>query len=398
MTPEEIQAQLNKKFADVQEELKTLQDSGSATKGEIEAVHKSIEKQGNALEDFMDSQASKVAVSMQQEIKGFLAEKHDEIKAIQKSGSGTIEFVPKAVANITTGSGTDAVTFPAIAHNNLGSMNLRNDEALIGLATVSSTGSPILSYSELEPKDGDYTFVAEGAAKPQVDFKWTNRFATPKKSAAYEILTEESVTDVVRLESVARDYLDKKHGLAKARNLYFGDGTGVNALGATVIGRTFVAGGMAVKVATPNFMDVVNAIVTDIFTTHNYTDEGSYMANTVLVNPVDFFLELVSAKDENGLPLYPQAGLFNSVSIGGITIRPWEKIPAGKIFVADMKQMNVVNYVPFSIRIGWINDQFITNMFTMLGESRYFQYVRKLDEQAFVYDDIATVKTAITKA
>ena len=117
-----------------------------------------------------------------------------------------------------------------------------------------------------------------------------------------------------------------------------------------------------------------------------------------MINPIDFFLELVGAKDNQGLPLYPQAGLFNQVSIGGVTIKPWEKIPVGKIFVADMKMMNVINYVPFSIRMGWINDQFITNMFTMVGESRYFQFVKELDKQAFIYDDIATVKAAITAA
>lgn len=116
-----------------------------------------------------------------------------------------------------------------------------------------------------------------------------------------------------------------------------------------------------------------------------------------MVNPIDFFIELVSAKDANGLPLYPQAGLFNTVTIGGMTIKPWEKIALGKIFVADMSRYNVANYIPFTIRIGWINDQFITNQFTMVGESRFFSYVKKLDEQAFVYDTIATVQAAILK-
>jgi hypothetical protein len=145
-------------------------------------------------------------------------------------------------------------------------------------------------------------------------------------------------------------------------------------------------------------MDVVNAIITDIYTTQAYADEGHYMPNIVLINPVDFFVQLVGAKDADGLPLYPQAGLFNEVRIGGIVIKPWIKIPVGKIFVADMTKYNVVNYVPFSVRIGWINDQFITNKFTMVGESRYFQYVKNLDQAAFVYDDIATVKAAITAA
>jgi HK97 family phage major capsid protein len=195
--------------------------------------------------------------------------------------------------------------------------------------------------------------------------------------------------------SVAKEYLKKQHDLFKVSEIYFADGTGIKPTGATVYGRTFVAGAMASAVTSPNFMDIVNAIITDIFVTQNYTDEAHYQANVVLVHPIDFYLQLVSAKDDNGLPLYPQASLFNQVNFGGVVVRPWIKVPAGKIFVADMKRYTVVNYVPFSIRIGWINDQFITNKFTIVGESRYFQYLRNLDQNAFVYDDIATVSAAI---
>jgi hypothetical protein len=399
MTAEEIQKMLDVKFKSVQDDLAMAQKNG-ATKEELLSLTDAIEKSGNVLEDFITSQEKNELKGYEAQLKSFLFEKGSEIKSMFENGSGSIEFTPKAVADITTGNGTDAVQYPAVAHNELGDFNFRNDDSLVSLANVSSSSSPVFSYSELAPKDGDYTFVAEGATKPQIDFNWVNRFAEPFKIAAHEILTEEAVTDVARLESVARGYLVKKHNLFKANQLYFGAGTSGLPSGATVIGRTFVATGMADKFAagTSNFMDVVNACITDIYRTHNYTDESSYMPNIVMINPIDFFLNLVGAKDGQGLPLYPQAGLFNQVSIGGVTIKPWEKIPAGKIFVGDMKQMNVVNYVPFSIRIGWINDQFITNMFTMVGESRYFQFVKELDKQAFIYDDIATVQAAITAA
>ena len=119
------------------------------------------------------------------------------------------------------------------------------------------------------------------------------------------------------------------------------------------------------------------------------------MANLVMINPVDFFIQLVSAKDDNGLPLYPTASLFNQVSIGGVTIIPEESIPAGKIFVCDMSKYNTTNYVPYNVQIGWVNDDFIKNQFVILAESRFHAFVKKLDEQAFIYDDIAKIKTDI---
>jgi HK97 family phage major capsid protein len=396
MTEEQLKAALDAKFKAVQEELAEAQKN-NASKEEILKLHTSIKEQGQALEDFIESQKARTIESMGIQLEKFLINNKSKLEQMKAAGSGTIEFVPKAVGSMTTTSGGDIDAAP-INHNvDLGGFNFRNDDTLVNLFSVTSTNSGSLAYTELVPKDGDYEFVAEGAVKPQIDFKWEIRYSTPKKIAAYEVLTEESVTDIPRLLSVGKDYLKVKHNLFKANALFFGDGIGVNAKGATKYGRTFVAGGMALKVTAPSFMDALNAAVVDISVTHNYTDEESYVANVALVNPVDFYLLLVSAKDGNGLPLYPQAGLFNTVTIGGLTIKPWEKIPAGKVFIGDMKKYNLVNYIPYSLRIGWINDQFITNQFTMVGESRFHAYVKKLDEQAFIYDDIATIKTAITK-
>ncbi len=387
---------LNDGFAKLEKDLETARENG-ATKEEVEKIIKAMKTQGEELQAFIESQKQNQIKTVIKQLEEFLTENKEELEQIKASKSGTIEFVPKAPAAITTASGTDQETPSPNMNTQPGGFNLRNDNDMLSLMTVSSTSTSNASYTEWVPKDGNYAFVNEGAEKPQIDFKWENRYPDPKKIAAYEILTEESVTDVTRLLSIAKDYLKQKHDLFKVSACFFAAGTGDLPTGATVYGRTFVAGSMALAVEAPNFMDVVNAVVTDIYTTQNYADEMEYMANVCLVNPVDFYINLVSAKDGNGLPLYPQAGLFNSVTIGGVTIKPWSKIPAGKIFVADMTKYNVVNYVPFSIRIGWINDQFITNQFTILGESRFFQYVKNLDQSAFVYDDIATIKTAITK-
>ncbi|RZK45846.1 MAG: hypothetical protein EOO97_00390 [Pedobacter sp.] len=265
-----------------------------------------------------------------------------------------------------------------------------------GLVTTFNTSLAAYPYTESVPKDGNYAFVAEGTAKPQIDFKIETRYASPVKAAAWEHLTEESVQDIPGLRSIALGYLKDKHDLFKQRGILFGNGTSPNPKGATLYGRAFSAGGMANRVRFVNFMDVINAGITDIYTTHNYQDETPYMASLVLVNPIDFFIELVSAKDELGRPLYPQAGLFNRVQIGGVTIIPEEDIPEGKIFIADMSKYFVSNYVGYTVKIGWINDDFIKNQFVILGESRFHAFVKRLDQQAFIYDDIETIRTAIS--
>lgn len=336
------------------------------------------------------------AVNFSEEFKSFLEKNEKEIKSIHSAKNGVIEF--KVVADITTGNGvnTSPPNITGTQQAPLQNINLR-DLGVLPLTTNVNTSLSAYPYTEAKTKDGDYSFLAEGAVKPQIDFTWETNYAKPVKAAGWVRLTDESVQDVVGLESIARDVLLKKHNLKKSKGILFGDGIFPNPKGATVYGRTFVAGAMALKVANPNFMDVVNACITDISITHNYEDEMPYMANLVMINPIDFYIELVSAKNADGNPLYPTASLFNMVNIGGVTIVPEESIPTGKIFVADMSKYNTTNYTPFTIQIGWVNDDFIKNQFVMLGESRFHAFVKKLDEQAFLYDDIATVKTAITK-
>ena len=336
--------------------------------------------------------------SIENQLKQALEENHEAIKNIAKAGSGMIEITLKVPETVTTASGVNTAP-PAITGTQMApisNVNYRNFD-VTPLTTNINTSLAAYPYTEAKPKDGDFAFLLEGAIKPQIDFTWETNYAKPVKAAAWVRLTDESVQDIAGLESVARDLLFKKHNIKKAKGILYGDGISPNPKGATTYGRVFSAGALALAVVQPNFMDVVNAAITDIATTHNYEDEMPYMANLVLVNPNDFFIQLVSAKDLNGLPLYPSASLFNTVNIGGVTIMPEETIPAGKIFVCDMSRYNTTNYLPYTVKIGYVNDDFIKNQFVILGESRFHAFVKKLDEQAFIYDNIATIKAAITK-
>lgn len=369
---------------------------------ENKALTEAVSKQGLAITKLLDNLkggGEKMVQNANTQIKSFIANNIDRIREIKKSGTGIIEMTVKAPGeDIYTTNASNPEGIPQLMGVQTAPPSDVNMRGVIvdGLVTSFNTNQAVFAYSETLPQNGDFEFIAEGKKKEAIDFTIETRYAEPCKIAATEFLTEEAVTDIPNLQSIATNFLKQKHDLKRQNALLFGTGVLGECTGATVYGRTFVAGAMANTVSNTNFMDVVNACITDIWTTHNYQDELNYQANVVLINPVDFFTELVSAKDLNGLPLYPSASLFNMVMIGGVSIIPMEDIPAGKIFVADMSKYNVSNYVGYSVRIGFINEQFIHNTFTIVGESRFHAFVRKLDEQAFIYDDIATIKTAIT--
>jgi HK97 family phage major capsid protein len=375
----------------------------NASKEDVEKLQNTLKAVTDELEKAMMQLKSIAEVpqvnieSVGEQMNKFISENIDKIKTIKSEGKGFVELEIKAVADVTTANGTNTSppSITGVQQAPLSNVNLRTFNVL-PFTTNLPTSLSAYPYTEATPKDGDYTFVAEGGTKPQIDLQWETNYAKPVKTAAWIRLTEEAVQDVVNLQSVANDYLRRKHDLKKTRGILFGDGIAPNPKGATTYGRVFSAGALATSVVNPNIMDVINACITDIYTTHNFTDEESYMANLVMMNPVDFFINFVSAKDANGIPLYPTATLFNQVTIGGVSIIPDEMIPTGKIFVSDMSKYNTTNYLSYTVKIGWINDDFIKNQFVILGESRFHAFVKKLDEQAFIYDDIATIKTAIT--
>lgn len=367
---------------------------------EMKALNEVNAAQGLAIKELLENLkgSAPLTVSEKSQIHEFIKDNADKIVELHAAKTGSIAITMKVVGAIETTSASNPDGIPEITGVQMApptNVNLRG-VVINGLFNTIETNLAAYPYTESVPKDGDFAFVLEAGIKPQIDFKIETRYAQPKKVAAHEVLTDESIKDIPNLQNIATNFLRAKHDLKRQDGILFGDGIGANPLGVTVVARTFVAGAMALAVETPNIMDVVNAAITDIYTTHNYQDEMPYLANIAMIHPTDFFIQFVSAKDANGLPLFPSASLFNRVVIGGVLIMPFYKIPLGKVFVADMSKLNVSNYVPYTVRVGWINDQLITNEFTMVGESRFHSFVKKLDEQAFIYDDIATIKAAIT--
>lgn len=394
MTPQEQDLYMEEKRTHEEELQKTMVNEAVKP---INTSIKRIEENINSIEE----QLKKVYnINVEDEIKSAILEKMDIIKEIYTKGSGMVEVeIGKSAGSITTTSGT-IPTLPAtvgvdmvggLPHVNLRSISVE------AFTTTLSTDSSTYAYVEVKPKEGDFEVVTEGGVKPQTDLTWETQYAQPKKIAAYVRVTEEAIQDVKGLESTIRDLLKKKHDLKKAKLILKGDGAGINPKGAFSYGKTFTAGTMAASIENPNLLDVINACITRIATTHNYEDETAFRPNLVLLNPTDFYIHFASAKDKNGNYLFPNASLFGNVVIGGVTIVNEEAVPVGKIFVGDMSQYNITNYMPYVVKIGWVNDDFIKNQFVILAESRFHAFVRKAGELAFIYDDIATIKTAITK-
>lgn len=322
-------------------------------------------------------------------IEDWLVENQESIKSAMKNGAGRMEI--KAVGNVTTANGTLPTALPTnYAAESLGvdRIALRRP-TLLDYVNTYNTNQKTLAYVEPVAGEGDFAQVLEGAEKPQLDIDWVTRYATPVKWAGYIKVTEEVIEDIPRMRDLILNYLRDKHDLKKEKDVF----TAINAAAVT-FGTT---GAMAAKVASPNLMDVVNAMQLQIVSSPNYTDEADFRGTVVLMHPSDFYLEFGAAKDGLGRPMF-DAGYQNSpvFTYNGYTFIATTLVTAGNILLIDPSKVDVTTYSPYRAEIGWTDKDFIFNLFVILGESRGHIVIRNHDKRAFVKGSIATIKTNIT--
>lgn len=323
----------------------------------------------------------------------------EKIRNVFEAKAGEVKILDsKAVADITTGNVTTDTGGNAILDminaDEINSMRLR-DQFIENYCTVTRTGKPVYTYVDYLPKEGDVDFVLEANEKPQLDLQVAVRTITPAKAAGYQVLSEEAIDDVPRMESESEMHLLKKYILKRQNGILFGTGVAPEPEGVTVSAPAFDSGTWTGDTkAAPNLYDAIIAVMNQIELAANYTDDIDYYPNVCFLNPADYNNLLILQSDENYV--FNDVNGARVVSVNGMTVVKRKEIPQGYILMGDFTKLNVINYIDYSIRMGWINDQFINNLFTMVGEGRFYVLVRELDKLAFVYDTIANVIAALT--
>ncbi len=381
---EQIEAVINKHLENV------------STKQQLEELNKTLEEQGLVINRLKAEKSEKRTIK--DVIKSAFSQEGLQEKLVDARNNNKVVDVFKVVGTVTTGQvSTDTggnALLDMLNADEINSLRLRN-QFIEDFCTVTRTGKPVFTYVDYVPKEGAVDFVAEGGTKSQIDLQAVVRTISPNKAAAWTELTEESVTDVPRMESEARINLLKRYILKRQNGILFGDGISPNPTGITSVAPAFNGATWTGDTkAAPNLYDVMVAVKNQIELAANYTDDVDYYPNVCFINPADYNNLLIN-QDEK-VYTFSNVNGQKLMNIDGIAIVPKKEIPAGKILMGDFTRLEVINYIDYNVRIGWINDDFIKNQFVMLGEGRFYVLVRELDKLAFVYDDIANVETVLT--
>ena len=186
----------------------------------------------------------------------------------------------------------------------------------------------------------------------------------------------------------------RRHDIEKERGIIFGDSTNAGEFdGITKNASAFVGGTLAGTIATPNNYDVIRASISQIVN----IGKGEFMPNYVLVNPDDAgAMDLTKGTD--GHYMFPPFVINTPEGVQQVSmVRVIEKpqITAGSFVIGDFSKSHEREYVPFSIRVGYTDDDFKRNMRTIIGESRCHHFISSVEYNAFIFDTFANAKTVL---
>ena len=319
-------------------------------------------------------------------LKELITEKADLIKAIARGGPNVKMTVDKTlVTRALVAGSTMAMRLPDVGQLAYPSTVIQE---LFRHAPVSPSSNGVIRYYDQVAVTRGANWVAEGATKPESAISWAERLLPIEKVADSIPVTKEAWNDVYFIQSEIQRLLDVNLTLKIEQGLYSGTGVTPEIKGVYTSAPAFVDTPYIDSVEAANLFDLILVVAADIA-----ANRGSkYAANTVLLNPADM-LKLQLYKDGGGRYLVPPGLSANGLELSGLKIVPSSQVTVNTMVVGDFRYGTIYELEDTTVEMGWINDQFIKNTFTILAEARLALLIRTGDETAF--RKVANITTAL---
>jgi HK97 family phage major capsid protein len=365
------------------DELASKLEAMGLTSKAINDLTEAVVKQGSELAKFLKGKEEGEKMDLRDQIK----KSHDAIKAAVNSNGkfemsvskGQLSIVEKTqVARASVSGSTMAMRLPEIGQ--IAYLGTKLD-GLFRHAPVSPSSNGVIRYYDQNSITRNADSVAEGATKPESAITWIERTLNLEKIADSIPVTKEAFNDVYFIQSEIERLLNINLALKKDALLYAGDGISPNIKGVYTSAQTFSAAAYAGSVDQANIFDLMLTVKTDIESGR----QSKYTASTVLLNPIDV-LKMKLIKDSQGRYLVPP-------ELGGLNIVESNQVTVNTMLVGDFRFGTIYDLEDVNVQMGWINDQFIKNAFTILAEERLGLLIRNVDATGF--EKVTNVATAL---
>lgn len=300
----------------------------------------------------------------------------------------SIGAVSPGTAHITTANGY------SINVNNFIDPNIysvpKNKIFIMNYVSVTNQpGTEKIWWSERNNEEGDAEFLAEGGTKPLVSAKWETKSADVKEVAERWKFTKRLL---LHTNSVVNDFQKHARELVEQKiddQVLIGDGIGTNLSGIIDNAAAFVVpAGLANYYEYVNIYDVMMAVLTQI--------EIANFTPTVIALHTSWRAKMFGIKSQTEAmyilhPLVTPDGR----TFAGVNLVFTNKMDDEYILAGDLSKFNVVFSENIMFDEGYENDDFSKNLISRKLEAFLGTYIPESEKPAIVYDQIATIESAI---
>jgi len=365
---EDYKKEQAQKATDLMKQLSTVEEANKEQGIKLSQIlDNQNQVKGKSIDEFFVGIAPQLK-KLQEEGRGFVSVTGAELKAAGVTSIGGTVIAPGStpVNPYAPGiSGTPLELFDIV----------RNPNFIINRVGMGNTNSPRLAWiNEVDYQGTPNTNVQEAGTKPLTQHKFQVAYSDAKKAAAYIHLTEEFDQDLPELSAQVKNLLQQD--VIRA----FDDQLQVDIQSKA---RPFQITGLNGEIQAANYWDALFAMLIQI---------GSYNfdPNTIALSWMTDGRVEMSKNVNNTYLLPPFQGRIDAMKVLA------SKMATGYALAGDLLQYQVRMYKDFIFKMGWINDDLITNQFCIVGELRYHSYISDNRRNALCYDYLNSIAQKIT--
>ena len=256
--------------------------------------------------------------------------------------------------------------------------------------TQVAPGTESIWYVERINEEGNAAFIGEGDLKPLIDGEYKERKADVKEVAERWKMSKRLINHAPSVVSDFRTHADELIRLKMDTGVLSGDGTGDELEGITELASPFIVPTqLANYYESANIFDVIIAIAT-------YVRLNNFKGNLTCVLNTVWQAKMFGVKNLEGDYIIPPFVTKDGKQVGEVRVQFENGLDQDSILLGDLKKFKVRIAEDLKYYEGWENDDFSKNLESRKIEAFLGTYLPTNHAGAIIYDDIATVLTAIS--
>lgn len=356
--------------------LKSWGEENGCTKSEIEKMQSALKAQGATITAMKEKANQPQAMGLKA---AFDAEFDNLQKAVKERKAGFVVKSEITTASVTSNTGAAMFENGQMAN---GLFEKRKGKQYIhDIANVTRVAQVPENYSFYEEgsEEGVIAVVAENGLKPNVNLKLIKNHVEPKKAAGYITVTEE----MMKYRDIAWGHIQRLFSDKVYRDYE-------KALAADMMANAiaYVSTALDDTITEPTDFEAIIAATLQL-------ESLNFQPDVLVINPADKW-KLALTGTANGTLILPYIQNGGQFSLLGLKVITTTEVEAGTFVLGESSTWFIQEEAP-QLRTGLVNDDFIHNRMTILGEIFFLSFVPSNNAGSFVKATFASVKEALKK-